>query len=177
MSVADAAAALGTSPQTVRALLRNGELDGRRVPRGTRDVWVPSRKGVDAFLSRHGRLDGRRRPRSRLAQLEHSVAQIQRQLADLAMPGISGTISADDADSVDRDDLRSRVVALEEALAHTRYAAELHRRADEERATLVEHLLAVTAAAERTDSLRREALAALDAAIAGLSRPGHPGLM
>src|SRR3954452_2982669 len=63
LTVAEAADALGTSPQTVRRLLRNGELRGRRQPWGDRFVWVPSRNGVREFLSQHGRLDGRRRRR------------------------------------------------------------------------------------------------------------------
>ena len=63
LSVEDAALALGTSPQTVRALLRKGELTGRKQPWGSRYVWVPSRSGVDEFISVHGRLDGRRRRR------------------------------------------------------------------------------------------------------------------
>jgi uncharacterized protein len=61
LTVAEAADTLGTSPQTVRALLRKGELQGRKQAWGGRFVWVPSRKGVDEFLSQNGRLDGRRR--------------------------------------------------------------------------------------------------------------------
>jgi excisionase family DNA binding protein len=177
MTVAEAAEALGTSPQTVRALLRRRELEGRKLPRGRRHVWIPSRKGVDAFLSQHGRLGGRRRPRSRLAQLEHAVAQLQQEFARLNRVPTGSAIHGSDAVGVERDELRARVVALEEALAHTRHAGELQRRADEERAALVAHLLAATAAAERTDAFRREALASLEAAVAGLSRPGHPGLI
>ena len=64
LTVAEAADALGTSAQTVRTLLRKGELRGRKQAWGTRYVWVPSRKGVDEFLAQHGRLDGRRRHRS-----------------------------------------------------------------------------------------------------------------
>src|SRR3954470_18301470 len=63
LTVGEAADALGTSPQTVRRLLREGQLRGRRQPWGKRFVWVPSRKGVGEFLSQHGRLDGRRRGR------------------------------------------------------------------------------------------------------------------
>jgi uncharacterized protein len=63
LTVGETADALGTSPQTVRALLRTGELRGRKQPWGRRYVWVPSRKGVDEFLSQYGRLDGRRRRR------------------------------------------------------------------------------------------------------------------
>ncbi len=75
LSVSDAAEALGTSPQTVRALLRKGELRGERRPWGNRYVWVPSRTGVDEFLATYGRLDGRRRSRQiRPAQLENASA-------------------------------------------------------------------------------------------------------
>jgi uncharacterized membrane protein (UPF0182 family) len=72
LTVAEAADTLGTSPQTVRALLRKGELRGRKQPWGSRFVWVPSRKGVEEFLSQNGRLDGRRRrhPGSIAGQVE-----------------------------------------------------------------------------------------------------------
>jgi excisionase family DNA binding protein len=177
LTVAEAAEALGTSVQTVRALLRKGELAGRQEPRGTRHTWVTSRKGVDAFLSKNGRLDGRRRRRpSRVTQLEDKVDQLQQQVAHLSGTPASRTSPEAARVAAERDNLRARVVALEEALAHTRHAAELQRRADEERAGLVEHLLAATVAAERTDALRREALAVLDKAVAEFSRPGHPGL-
>src|SRR3954453_9206049 len=63
LTVDEAAAALGTSPQTVRKLLRDGELSGRKQAWGSRFVWFPSRKGVDEFLSENGRLEGRRRIR------------------------------------------------------------------------------------------------------------------
>ena len=68
LTVAQAAEALGASRQTVRTLLRTGELQGRREPWGRRYVWVPSRKGVDDFLSQNGRLDGRRRQHTRTVQ-------------------------------------------------------------------------------------------------------------
>ena len=55
------AEALGTSPQTVRTLLRKGELRGQKVAWGTRYVWTVSQEAVDEFLAEHGRLDGRRR--------------------------------------------------------------------------------------------------------------------
>jgi excisionase family DNA binding protein len=64
LTVSEAAEALGTSPQTVRRLLRDGELRGRKEPWGNRFVWVPSRTGVEEFLSEHGPLNGRRRLRA-----------------------------------------------------------------------------------------------------------------
>ena len=68
LSVNEAAEALGTTPQTVRALLRSGELRGRKRPWGSRYVWVASRDGVTDFLAEYGRLDGRRRRRSSTAE-------------------------------------------------------------------------------------------------------------
>ena len=77
LTVGEAADALGTSPQTIRALLRKGDLRGQRRSWGARYVWVPSRQGVDDFLSEHGRLDGHRRRRSpqvlRLEELPEAV--------------------------------------------------------------------------------------------------------
>ena len=61
LTVAEAAAALGTSPQTVRALLRKGQLRGEQRPWGSRYVWEVSPEGLEEFLSQYGRLDGRRR--------------------------------------------------------------------------------------------------------------------
>jgi uncharacterized protein len=62
LTVADAALALGTSPQTVRTMLRKGQLQGAMRPWGSRYVWDVSAEGVDQFLAEYGRLDGHRRP-------------------------------------------------------------------------------------------------------------------
>ncbi len=61
LTVAQVAEALGTSPQTVRALLRKGQLRGEQRPWGSRYVWEVSSEGLDDFLSTYGRLDGHRR--------------------------------------------------------------------------------------------------------------------
>lgn len=61
--MAEAAEVLGTSPQTVRTLLRKGELRGHKRAWGAREVWVVDEDSVVAFLEEFGRLDGgRRRP-------------------------------------------------------------------------------------------------------------------
>ncbi len=63
--MAEAAETLGTSPQTVRSLLRKGELEGEKRAWGSRYVWIVRADSLDDFLSQYGRLDGRRRsPRS-----------------------------------------------------------------------------------------------------------------
>jgi excisionase family DNA binding protein len=82
LTVNEAAEALGTSPQTVRALLRKGELPGRKQPWGSRYVWVLSRQGVDEFLAEYGRLDGRRRQRSHPAPIEETVETVRSDLAE-----------------------------------------------------------------------------------------------
>ena len=86
LTVAEAAEALGTSPQTVRALLRKGELAGRKRPWGSRYVWVPSRAGVDYFLSVHGRLDGHRRRPVVEAPAEEATAAVPPPAAEALAP-------------------------------------------------------------------------------------------
>ena len=61
LTVSEVADALGTSPQTVRAMLRKGQLRGEQRPWGSRYVWEVSPEGLDEFLSEYGRLDGHRR--------------------------------------------------------------------------------------------------------------------
>ena len=65
LSVTEAADVLGTSPQTVRTLLRTGQLRGERHPWGSRFVWRISNEGLEEFLSEYGRLEGHRRPRAK----------------------------------------------------------------------------------------------------------------
>src|SRR6476469_7083717 len=89
LTVAEAADALGTSPQTVRRLLREGKVRGRREPWGNRFVWVPSRKGVAEFLSQYGRLDGRRRRRPATSGLH-----VAPDVAATSAPGLPRTGSA-----------------------------------------------------------------------------------
>ena len=75
----------------------------------------------------------------------------------------------------ERDDLRVRVVELQEAVLRLRSAAELQRKADAARAAEVERLLEALREAERSDELRRRAAAELEEALAGVALPGHPG--
>ena len=73
----------------------------------------------------------------------------------------------------ERDDLRARIVSLEEALARVRLAAELQRDADAERAAVVGRLLEALSASERAEALRRRAVTELEEALAAFSGPGH----
>ena len=64
LTVPEAAAALGTSPQTVRALLRKGDFGGQEGALGQSLPLGYQPADVDAFLAEHGRLDGHRRRRA-----------------------------------------------------------------------------------------------------------------
>lgn len=93
LTVAEAALALGTSPQTIRTMLRKGQLQGTKRPWGTRYVWEVSADGLDEFLAEYGRLDGRRRTRT--------AAPVPVTAVDV-LPG--GPDSPDSPDSTDRTD-------------------------------------------------------------------------
>lgn len=137
--------------------MKAGELAGRKRGRGKREVWEVDRVSVERFLARYGRFPGTRRA-SRKA---HPRARTSNDdLVRLA---------------AERDDLRARNVALSDALARSRDAADIQARADDERAAVVRHLIDAVAGAERADELRREAIAELQEATAAFSRPGHLG--
>jgi excisionase family DNA binding protein len=54
VTVAEAARLLGTSPQTMRTLLRKGELPGRKRPEGGHDRWDVSRPELERFVADYG---------------------------------------------------------------------------------------------------------------------------
>src|SRR4051812_8614798 len=62
VSVAEAAVLLGTSPQSVRTMLRSGELAGEKRAVGSRFVWVVRQDAIDELLTRPTRLNGLARP-------------------------------------------------------------------------------------------------------------------
>lgn len=150
ISVSEAAKLLETSGQTVRNYIRQGLLSARRP--GAR-AFLVDRSSVEAFL-RDRPLSGRR----------------LRQAA---------TVPADSAEELarERDDLRARVVELQEAVLRLRAATDLQRQADAERATEVERLMEALRAADRAGELHRRAAAELEEAVAGMALPGHPGEM
>jgi excisionase family DNA binding protein len=165
LTVTEAAAALGTSRQSILNFLQDRTLRGRKDQSGT---WRIRQDSVDRFLGRYGRLNGGRRRRSALAALQEEVDRLRE----------VGDVAADDRVSrllAERDDLRARVSTLEGSLASVREAAELQRRADAERARVVDELLVALGAAERADDLRRRALQALEDGLAASLVPGHPG--
>jgi excisionase family DNA binding protein len=149
ISVSQAAGLLGTSGQTVRNYLRRGLISARRTGRR----FLVDRSSVEALLRQGGR-GSRRRGRNRRSRVPCPTAQ---------------------ALARERDDLRARVVELQEAVLRLRSAADLQRQADAARRTEIEHLLEALREAERTDELRRRAAAELEEALAGMALPGHLG--
>jgi excisionase family DNA binding protein len=172
LSTKDAAALLTTTVPTVLGLIEDGELTGRKEPRGQRFRWRISRASVEASVKEHGtfprQTDGRT---SRLSRVEREIVALRTQIEDLA------EARGPDRRPVgrERDDLRARVVALTDALARTRSAADMRDRAEEERAAMVRNLGEAIAAGERADDLRRAALRELEEAVAAAGQPGHPG--
>jgi excisionase family DNA binding protein len=150
ISVSEAAVLLETSGQTVRNYIRRGLLSARQP--GARSFLI-DRSSVEALL-RDGMLPGRGRRRR-----------------TSAVPSLDGA----EALERERDDLRARVVELQEAVLRLRAAADLQRQADRARATQVNHLLDALRAAERADELRSGAAAELENALAAMAVPGHPG--
>jgi excisionase family DNA binding protein len=149
ISVSETASLLGTSGQTVRNYIRRGLLSARRP--GARSFLV-DRTSVEALLRQGG--PGRRRHRRTVAT---TLSKDTQKLAH------------------ERDELRVRIVELQEAVLRLRTAADLQRQADATRATEIERLLEALRAAELTDELRRRASAELEEALAGIALPGHPG--
>lgn len=155
-------------------LIERGDLPASKEERGSRFYWQVDEDGVQNFLDKHGRYDvGRRPSRSKLAKLEASVSELRQEVRVLTESRAGGTDSEVRKLGRERDDLRARIIGLEEALARAHSAAELQSQADAERAGVVRHLLEAAAASERADSLRRRALVELQEALAGFSRPGH----
>jgi excisionase family DNA binding protein len=150
ISVSEAAGLLGTSSQTVRNYIRRGLLSARRAGRRFR----VDRSSVEALVRQGGPGSRRRRRRSKVAGPVPEGAE---------------------ALARERDDLRARVVELQEAVLRLRRSADLQRQADAARRTEIEHLLQALREAERTDELRRRAAAELEEALAGIAPPGHPG--
>jgi excisionase family DNA binding protein len=169
LTVAETAEELGTSRQTILNLVHDGTLRGTQSPSG---VWRVRRKSVDSFLAKYGRLNGGRRRKSASAVLQDEVRQLREQVAHLTN-ALGGQETAELMK--ERDDLRARVVGLEDALATIREAVELQRQADAERSQVIEDLLAALVSSERADSLRRQALQTLEDGLAGSVMPGHPG--
>lgn len=172
LTVSEAAIELGTSRQSILNFLRDGTLSGAKTSSG---IWQIRRQSVDRFLEQYGRLKGGRRRKSAATLLDEEARGLRDQLEVLT------TLSGDgDGDAVprllaERDKLRAQVAVLEESLARLREASELQRRADAERARVVDALLSALGASERADALRRQAVEALEDGVAASLMPRHPG--
>lgn len=169
----EAAKRLDTSKVTVRKLLRAGQLKGTKEPHGSTFYWVIDLASIAAFSARRGgkaRRNDNALSGSARADLTTRVERLEAELSALR-PAAADPIVAE------RDNLRARVVDLEDALARAHAAADLQREADSERAALIQHLLEAVAIGERVDGLRRRAAAEFEEALAATTRPGHPGEM
>lgn len=149
ISVREAAELLQVSGQTVRNYIREGSLTARRP--GAR-AYLVTRASVEGLI-RDQPLPGRRRGRRAAAASSADLEALARE----------------------RDDLRARVIELQEAVLRLRGVTDLHRRADAERAAEVDHLMEALRAGERVGELHRQAAAELEDALGGFVVPGHLG--
>jgi excisionase family DNA binding protein len=173
ISTREAAQRLQASEPTVRLLLKTGELRGFKETRGKRFAWHVETESAEAYLAANGPFRGvRRASKGRMARVEKEIASL-RAVVEAGLPADAGL----DRLQQDRDDLRAHVVTLSESVARGRTVAELHARAETERADINRHLLAALAASERADELRRQAIAELEEAVAASSRVGHAGAL
>jgi len=174
LTTSEAARLLGTSKPTVTALIAKGHLQATRQPHGKLSTWRIEERSVERWLHEHGRYDEQNRGgRSRLAKLEAEVSSLREEVLALGTVDQQAGINSTAEDGRERDDLRARIVSLEEALARIRLVAELQRDAEAERAAVVGRLLDAIGASERADALRRRAVIELEEALAAFSRPGH----
>lgn len=175
VSAGEAAQLLGTSKPTVVALIAKSHLQATKEPRGKLSIWRIDEGSVQRWLAEHGRYDTQdRQGRSRLARLEAQVSALREEVRSLSHTDKSaGDANLMSATEHERDDLRARVVSLEEALVRARIVAELQRDADAERAAVVGGLLEAAAASERADALRRRALREQEEGLAAQTRPGN----
>jgi excisionase family DNA binding protein len=170
LTVSEAAIELGTSRQSILNFLGDGTLSGAKTSSG---IWRIRRQSVDRFLKQYGRLNGGRRRKSAATLLDEEARDLRDQLEQL-------TTLSGDGDTVprllaERDELRGQVAVLEDSLARLREASELQRRADAERARVIDGLLSALGAAERADALRRQAVEVLEDGVAASLMPRHPG--
>jgi hypothetical protein len=170
LTVSGAAIEIGTSRQSILNFLRDGTLRGAKTPSG---VWRVQRESVDRFLEQYGRLNGRRRRKSATTLLDEEASRLRVQLEQLMT--LSGDGAAVPRLLAERDEQRAQIAALEESLASLREASESQRRADAERARVVDGLLSALRAAERADELRRHAVEQLEDGLAASLMPRHPG--
>lgn len=174
LSTAEAAQQLGTTPPTVRKMLEQGEIRGTQAPWGGRFRWEVSAASVARYVKAHGTFSGRRKRETRNG-LEQRFDDLTAEVALLASALGTTTPAALRDLRRERDDLRGTVATLREALALARSAAELQRKAADERALATARLLEAMSAGERAETLLRDAAAEQEEAAATALRAAHPG--
>jgi excisionase family DNA binding protein len=167
ITVEKAAQRLQTTVQTVRAMARDHTLAGTKV----RGAWSLDPASVDDFLATEGPLRGGRRHRSAESRQQAELKRLRGHIAEL-----TAAHGNTDVEAVlrERDELRERVVALEDVVARLRDVADLQRQAEDERSQVVAQLTTAVAAAERSEQLRRKSVELLEDGLVGSLVPGRP---
>lgn len=149
-----AAALLGTTTPTIRAMVGDGRLVGESREGRERRTWKVLESSVEAYLVEHGRFEVRpvRRKSADDADLREQFGAMRAELRDLR-----AQVATDRESSArERAELAAQVTALRDLPLRLRAKADAVQEAGEEQAAAADHLRdALAAQARATDALRR----------------------
>ena len=165
LTTGQAAAMLGTSTTTIRAMAARGELVHRTTSGQERQKWSISRDSAQSWLAANGRIDERRHNRRQAAPAQD--AEVRQQLASMTQK--YRYLQAD------HDRLSDEVVVLRAVALQLRARNTAISEAESYQAEAAKLLLdAARAQARATEALRR-GLSAQDDALGQFLVPGPPG--
>jgi excisionase family DNA binding protein len=164
LTTGEAAALLGTSTTTIRAMAARGELMHRTTSGQERQRWAISHDAAESWLAANGRIDERRGRRHSIPVQDTDVRQ---QLTTMTQQYRSV--------QAERDRLRDEVAVLRAVALQLRARNDAVSEAESYQAEAAKLLLdAARAQAQATAALRR-GLSAQDDALGQYLEPGVPG--
>jgi excisionase family DNA binding protein len=174
VSTTQAAARLGVSLATVRALVRSGKLAGTAEQRDVRKRWRIDAASVDAYLARAGNGDDRgKTPGAGAAKRYEAASELTQQIAAL-MGELSQRPSAEQYAEARAETERQRteVASLTAIVLDQRARSQAMEEAEQHQATACRHLSAAVEAQSQAAAALRRALQQADDALGELLIPG-----
>jgi excisionase family DNA binding protein len=164
LTTGEAAAMLGTSITTIRAMAARGELIHRNTSGQKRQKWAISRDSARSWLATNGRVDERRHNRqvatAQDADARQQLASMMQQYQYL---------------QADRDRLSDEVAVLRAVALQLRARNTAVSEAESHQAEASKLLLEATRAQARATEALRRGLSAQDDALGQFLVPGPPG--
>jgi excisionase family DNA binding protein len=175
VSTTQAAARLGVSLATVRALVRSGKLVGASEQRDVRKRWRVDAASVEAYLTQVGNGgDHRDAAGARDAASRHQAAsELTQQIAAL-IDELSHRPSAEQHTEALAETARQRaeVASLTAVILNQRARSQAIEEAEQYQATAIRHLTAAVEAQSQAAAALRQALQQADSALGELLIPG-----